>query len=155
MAVAPSYATARGRKRRLTLAEFFVSDTGLVHLMGKLRVDGLRIQQNIECTSIGRVLGDFPTLVEEHNDHVKALEETLVKYLKNGQPKGKRPMITQGGFMGMGGHTEVSSFCVICFAPSHMLMSAIHSPCPSLVLYLRTPSNSTARKSKSLETRLI
>ncbi|GHJ86379.1 hypothetical protein NliqN6_2781 [Naganishia liquefaciens] len=84
----------------------FRTDEGLVHLMGKLKVDGIKIGQQIDCTSIGRRLDDFPELIEEHNEAVRNLEETLVKYLKGNQIGTKRPQITKGGFLGCGGETK-------------------------------------------------
>lgn len=90
----------------------FRTDEGLVHLMGKLKVDGIKIGQQIDCTSIGRRLDDFPELIEEHNKAVRNLEETLVKYLKGNQLGAKRPQITKGGFLGCGGETKVR-FCRI------------------------------------------
>ena len=89
----------------------FRTDEGLVHLMGKLKVDGIKIGQQIDCTSIGRRLDDFPELIEEHNEAVRNLEETLVKYLKGNQIGTKRPQITKGGFLGCGGETKVRSSC--------------------------------------------
>ncbi len=44
-----------------------------------------RAGSEIDCTSIGRRLEDFPAMVEDHNQAVKDLEQYLVKYLKNGQ----------------------------------------------------------------------
>jgi hypothetical protein len=79
------------------------TDEGLVHLMGKLKVDGIKIGQHIDCTSIGRKLEDFPDMVEEHNNAVRALEETLVKYLKGGQMASKRPTVKEGGWACFGG----------------------------------------------------
>ena len=79
------------------------TDEGLVHLMGKLKVDGIKIGQQIDCTSIGRKLEDFPDLVEEHNNTVRALEEVLVKYLKNDQIAAKRPTTKIGSTLGLGG----------------------------------------------------
>lgn len=62
----------------------------------------------IDCTSIGRRLEDFPEMVEDHNKAVAQLEEHLVKYLKNNQMASKRPQIRKGGFLGMGGVKKVS-----------------------------------------------
>lgn len=89
----------------------FRTDEGLVHLMGKLKVDGIKIGQQIDCTSIGRRLDDFPELIEEHNEAVRNLEETLVQYLKGNQIGAKRPHITKGGFLGCGGETKVRRSC--------------------------------------------
>ncbi|WVQ95300.1 hypothetical protein IAU59_002395 [Kwoniella sp. CBS 9459] len=79
------------------------SDEGLVALMGLLKVDGIKIGPEIDCTSIGRRLEDFPEMVEDHNKAVAELEEHLVKYLKGGQIGKKRPTVRKGGFLGIGG----------------------------------------------------
>lgn len=47
-------------------------------------------------------------MVEDHNEAVKELESYLVKYLKGGEMASKRPTLTKGGFMGMGGQKKVS-----------------------------------------------
>lgn len=57
-------------------------------------------------------------MVEEHNDAVRALEETLVKYLKGGKMASKRPMIKKGGAMGCGGENHVSGK-FFCYAQCH------------------------------------
>lgn len=100
------------------------SDEGLVALMGKLKVDGIKIGElsphsgsvpakcpgpEIDCTAIGRRLENFPAMVEDHNEAVKELEAYLVKYLKDGKMASKRPTLKKGGFMGMGGQKKVSS----------------------------------------------
>ncbi|WWD20826.1 hypothetical protein CI109_105303 [Kwoniella shandongensis] len=82
------------------------SDQGLLALMGLLKVDGIKIGPEIDCTSIGRRLEDFPQMVKDHNDAVKALEEHLVKYLKGDQIAKIRPSIQKGGFLGMGGEKK-------------------------------------------------
>lgn len=79
------------------------SDEGLVHLMGRLKVEGIKITNEIDCATIGRRLGDFPQLVEDHNQAVKDLEKTLVKYLKNGKMASKRPVLRKGGWACFGG----------------------------------------------------
>lgn len=61
----------------------------------------------IDCTSIGRQLEDFPDLVESHNAAVRDLEASLVKYLKHDKMGTKRPTMTKGGFMGVGGEKKV------------------------------------------------
>lgn len=55
---------------------------------------------------IGRKVGRLPELIEYHNDAVRDLEAVLVKYLKGGKIGKKRPTITVGGFMGMGGEKK-------------------------------------------------
>ncbi|KAF8911516.1 hypothetical protein CPB84DRAFT_1812352 [Gymnopilus junonius] len=52
---------------------------------------------------IGRKVGRLPELIEYHNQTVKEFEEVLVKYLKDGKIKAKRPMIRVGGTCGLGG----------------------------------------------------
>ena len=84
------------------------SDEGLLALMGKLKVDGIKIGPEIDCTCIGRRLSDFPEMVEDHNNAVADLEKHLVKYLKGGKMANKRPMFRKGGFLGMGGEKRVS-----------------------------------------------
>lgn len=79
------------------------SDEGLVHLMSQLKLDGIKIAQEISCTAIGRILGDFPELIDQHNEAIKDLEKILVKYLRHGKMAHKRPTIRKGGFMCCGG----------------------------------------------------
>lgn len=89
------------------------SDEGLVALMGMLNVDGIKIGKvfgvclmvgpEIDCTSIGRRLEEFPEMVDKHNEAVAELEKYLVKYLKGGVTAAKRPTLKKGGFLGMGG----------------------------------------------------
>lgn len=79
------------------------SDEGLVHLMGQLKVDGIKIREGIDCATIGRRLGDFPKLVHDHNAAVRDLEAALTKYLKHDKMAAKRPTVRKGGFMGIGG----------------------------------------------------
>ena len=86
----------------------FRSDAGLVGLMGKLKVDGIKIGPEIDCATIGRQIGDFPELVEEHNKAVADLEKYLCAYLRDGKMAHKRPTLRKGGFLGMGGQKHVS-----------------------------------------------
>lgn len=79
------------------------TDEGVAQLITKLKVDGIKIAPRIDCTSVGRKLDDFPELVERHNQAVRSLETTLVKYLKKGQMAATRPTITKGGTLGFGG----------------------------------------------------
>ena len=89
------------------VARDYRSDQGLVALMGQLKVDGIKIGPEIECTSIGRRLQDFPQMVDDHNQAVADLEKHLVKYLKNGKMANKRPTLRKGGFLGFGGEKKV------------------------------------------------
>ncbi|ORX40793.1 hypothetical protein BD324DRAFT_575027 [Kockovaella imperatae] len=77
------------------------SDAGLVALMGLLKVDGIKIGPEIDCATIGRRIGDFPELVDEHNEAVADLEKNLVKYLGSGKVAAKRPTIRKGAFLGI------------------------------------------------------
>ncbi|KLT38381.1 DUF221-domain-containing protein [Cutaneotrichosporon oleaginosum] len=88
------------------------SDEGLVHLMGQLKVDGIKIRDEIDCATIGRRLGDFPKLVHDHNEAVRDLERALTKYLKHDKMAAKRPTVRKGGFMGIGGtkHDAIDYF---------------------------------------------
>ncbi len=81
-------------------------DEGLVRLMQQLKVDGIKIAEQLDCTSIGRRLENFPEMVEKHNDAVRELEQALVKYLKGDQIGKKRPSTKIGGFLGMGGEKK-------------------------------------------------
>ncbi|KAK4687006.1 calcium permeable stress-gated cation channel, partial [Tremellales sp. Uapishka_1] len=82
------------------------TDEGLVALMGLLKVDGIKIGPELDCTSIGRRLEDFPDMVESHNQAVQDLEAVLVKYLKGGKMASKRPTLKKGGFLGIGGEKK-------------------------------------------------
>jgi calcium permeable stress-gated cation channel len=52
---------------------------------------------------IGRKVGRLPDLIQYHNDTVREFEQILVGYLKGGRIGKDRPMLRQGGFLGMGG----------------------------------------------------
>lgn len=81
----------------------FRSDEGLLSLMGQLKVDGIKIGPEIDCTCVGRRLEDFPEMVKDHNQAVQDLEKQLAGYLKGGKIRDKRPTMRIGGFLGMGG----------------------------------------------------
>lgn len=81
----------------------YQSDEGLKELMMKIRGGNEKIGANIQASMIGRDLKDYPELIEDYNETVKEFEEILVKYLKGGHEGKKRPRITRGGFMGLGG----------------------------------------------------
>ncbi|KAF8342679.1 uncharacterized protein EI90DRAFT_2964439 [Cantharellus anzutake] len=74
------------------------SDAGLQSLF-----DSLRVPYPTTAVHIGRRVGQLPELVELHNQAVKDLEQVLVTYLKDGTVGKKRPTITDGGFLGIGG----------------------------------------------------
>lgn len=48
-------------------------------------------------------------MVEAHNAAVRDLEAALVKYLKHDKRAAKRPTVTKGGFLGIGGEKKASS----------------------------------------------
>jgi hypothetical protein len=52
---------------------------------------------------IGRKVGQLPDLIEYHNQTVREFEEVLVKYLKGGKIRSKRPIIRVGATCGCGG----------------------------------------------------
>lgn len=52
---------------------------------------------------IGRRVGRLPELIEFHNQAVRELEQVLVTYLKGGKIGKKRPTVSRGGFLGIGG----------------------------------------------------
>jgi hypothetical protein len=58
---------------------------------------------------IGRRVGALPELIDYHNDHVRKLEEYLVRYLKGGKIGKKRPTIRIGGFLGIMGGEKVDA----------------------------------------------
>ena len=87
----------------------FRSDAGLVALMGLLKVDGIKIGPEIDCATIGRRIGDFPELVEEHNEAVADLEKYLVKYLRDGKVAPKRPMVRKNAFLGIFGGQKLDA----------------------------------------------
>lgn len=74
------------------------SDNGLVSLF-----QSLQIPYPTSAVHIGRRVGNLPQLIDYYNDTVRKLEEVLVRYLKNGQVGKRRPVLHQGGFLGMGG----------------------------------------------------
>ncbi|CAG7850689.1 Uncharacterized protein C354.08c [Serendipita indica DSM 11827] len=77
------------------------SDEGLQALFA-----GLQIPYPATSVHIGRRVGQLPELVEYHNDTVRSFEQVLVSYLKGGKIGKKRPTITMGGCLGMGGEKK-------------------------------------------------
>lgn len=76
------------------------SDQGLQSLF-----DSLKVPYPTTAVHIGRRVGQLPDLMEYHNQAVRDLEQVLVRYLKGGKVGAKRPTITLGGFLGVGGKT--------------------------------------------------
>ncbi|KAI0685812.1 hypothetical protein C8T65DRAFT_747723 [Cerioporus squamosus] len=68
--------------------------------------ESLQVPYPTTSVHIGRKVGRLPELIEYHNDAVRELEAVLVKYLKDGKIGKKRPTITIGGFMGIGGEKK-------------------------------------------------
>ena len=81
---------------------------------------------------IGRKVGRLPDLIEYHNDAVRELEAVLVKYLKGGKIGKKRPTITIGGFMGMGGEKKDAIDYYTCVFPPFLLLRTSGSRRPTL-----------------------
>ncbi|KIJ51310.1 hypothetical protein M422DRAFT_203398 [Sphaerobolus stellatus SS14] len=74
------------------------SDEGLKSLFASLAVP-----YPATSVHISRRVGELPQLIEYHNRAVRDLERVLVRYLRGGKIGAKRPTLTIGGFMGMGG----------------------------------------------------
>ncbi|KAF8520851.1 DUF221-domain-containing protein [Gautieria morchelliformis] len=74
------------------------SDQGLKSLFASLS-----IPYPATSVHIARRVGRLPELIKYHNDAVRDLEAVLVRYLKDGKADHKRPTVTVGGFLGMGG----------------------------------------------------
>ncbi|CAA7260544.1 unnamed protein product [Cyclocybe aegerita] len=93
------------------LQSFYARTLQVRHVPKKLQSDeGLKaifesINMPYPTTSvhIGRKVGKLPELIEYHNQTVRDFEEVLVKYLKGGKIKAKRPTIRIGGTCGCGG----------------------------------------------------
>jgi hypothetical protein len=65
--------------------------------------EGLGVPYPTTSVHIGRKVGKLPDLIEYHNQTVREFEEVLVKYLKGGKIRSKRPTIRLGGTCGCGG----------------------------------------------------
>jgi calcium permeable stress-gated cation channel len=93
------------------MQSFYARTLAIMHVPKKLQSDeGLRsifesVQVPYPTTSvhIGRRVGKLPELIEYHNNTVRELEQHLVKYLKGGKLGKKRPTVTIGATLGMGG----------------------------------------------------
>ncbi|KAJ2917772.1 hypothetical protein MD484_g2683, partial [Candolleomyces efflorescens] len=62
--------------------------------------DGLGMPYPTTSVHIGRKVGDLPELIEYHNDTVREFEAILVRYMKGGKLKSKRPTMRVGATMG-------------------------------------------------------
>ncbi|KAF4620776.1 hypothetical protein D9613_000857 [Agrocybe pediades] len=74
------------------------SDEGLTAIF-----QSVKVPYPTTSVHIGRKVGKLPELIEYHNQTVREFEEILVKYLKGGKIKAKRPTIRVGGTCGCGG----------------------------------------------------
>ena len=77
------------------------NDKGIAELFA-----GLQVPYPATSVHIGRRVGVLPELTEYHNNTVRQFEQVLVRYLKGGKLGRKRPTISTGGFMGLGGETR-------------------------------------------------
>ncbi|KAF8963690.1 hypothetical protein BDZ97DRAFT_1661438 [Flammula alnicola] len=77
------------------------SDEGLNAIFGSVKMP-----YPTTSVHIGRKVGKLPELIDYHNQTVREFEEVLVKYLKGGKIKSKRPTIRIGGHCGLGGTTK-------------------------------------------------
>ena len=78
------------------------SDQGLKSLF-----EGLSVPYPATSVHIARRVGRLPELIKYHNDAVRDLEAVLVRYLRDGKVAHKRPTVTIGGFLGIGGTKKV------------------------------------------------
>ncbi|KAL5521409.1 hypothetical protein ACEPAG_9335 [Sanghuangporus baumii] len=76
----------------------YQSDEGIRSVL-----ESMQVPYPATSVHIGRRVGRLPELIEFHNDAVRDLEKILVRYLKDGKIAPKRPTITKGGFLGIGG----------------------------------------------------
>lgn len=74
------------------------SDEGLKDIF-----DRLGMPYPTTSVHIGRRVGRLPELIEYHNQTVREFEEILVRYLKDGKVRAKRPTIRLDSTMGFGG----------------------------------------------------
>ncbi|THH04318.1 hypothetical protein EW145_g5613 [Phellinidium pouzarii] len=74
------------------------SDEGIRSIL-----ESVQVPYPATSVHIGRRVGRLPELIEFHNDAVRELEQVLVRYLKGGKIAPKRPTLTKGGFLGIGG----------------------------------------------------
>ncbi|KAF9047436.1 hypothetical protein BJ165DRAFT_1102024 [Panaeolus papilionaceus] len=93
------------------LQSFYARTLQVRHVPKKYQTDeglrvifeALKVPYPTTSVHIGRKVGRLPDLIEYHNQTVREFEEVLVKYLKGGKIKSKRPTIRMGGWCGMGG----------------------------------------------------
>jgi len=112
------------------LQSFYARTLQVRHVPKKLQTDeGLKaifdtVKVPYPTTSvhIGRKVGKLPDLIEYHNQTVREFEEILVKYLKGGKVKAKRPTIRVGGTCGMGGQRKDAIEFYTFVIPSHLLL---------------------------------
>jgi hypothetical protein len=128
----------------------FQSDEGLRQLMMRLQGGNEKLASSIQNVSIGRDLKDYPGLIEDYNDTIKAFEEVLVKYLKGGKEAKKRPRIRRGGFMGMGG-TKVDAIEYYGFVDASLPEKTNFDSDRSLPLLLQNKARSAARDPRRQE----
>ncbi|KAF9451515.1 DUF221-domain-containing protein [Macrolepiota fuliginosa MF-IS2] len=76
----------------------YQTDEGL-----KAIFEGLGVPYPTTSVHIGRRVGKLPDLIDYHNQTVREFEEVLVKFLKGGKIRSKRPTIRIGGTCGCGG----------------------------------------------------
>lgn len=76
----------------------YQTDEGL-----KAIFEGLGVPYPTTSVHIGRKVGNLPDMIDYHNQTVREFEEVLVKYLKGGRIRSKRPTIRIGGTCGCGG----------------------------------------------------
>lgn len=77
------------------------SDEGIKNIF-----ETVKVPYPTTSVHVGRKVGKLPQLIDYHNQTVREFEEILVKYLKGGKIKAKRPTVRVGGSCGCGGTTK-------------------------------------------------
>ncbi|KAH8115320.1 hypothetical protein DFH11DRAFT_1877085 [Phellopilus nigrolimitatus] len=66
-------------------------------------LESVQVPYPATSVHVGRRVGRLPELIEFHNNAVRELECALVRYLRGGKIGARRPTLTKGGFLGIGG----------------------------------------------------
>lgn len=112
--------------------------------------ESVKVPYPTTSVHIGRKVGKLPDLIEYHNQTVREFEEVLVKYLKGGKIRSKRPTIRIGGTCGFGGTTKDAIDWYTCVF-SNFALFLLKTQISFIVLSL----NAQMLLSKNTEVRLI
>lgn len=69
-------------------------------------IASLQVPYPTTAVHVGRKVGDVPTLIEDHSETVKSFEQKLTTYIKRGANPNKRPKLSSGGCLGVGGEKK-------------------------------------------------